>query len=207
MELTRDRIEQAFAMIGTLAAAEGRLIDIAVYGGSCLVLASNMREVTRDVDAVFLSERSRGYAIADSVGRQLGLPDAWLNQAVKTYAPPRGNPEPNLFPYGDYPKQGPVGLRVFTPAPEYLLAMKLLASRRDDPEGLARDRRDIHRLIGLTGLATKEQLADLVRTCYPLVPGIQARMEAKIEDIVRGCDHGDGSEPPAWNAGRGRPTR
>lgn len=206
MELSRGLLERAFDMLGALAAAEGKLIDIAVYGGSCLLLASNIRDVTRDVDAVFLSERNRGYALADIVGQRLGLPHDWLNQAVKSVAPPKGNPQPALFPIGEYPRQGPVGLRVYVPTPEYMLAMKLLANRQDDPEGMARDRRDLHLLMRVTGLTTPRQLADLVKTCYPSVPGITARMDAKIDDIVRGYDHDDGSELPAWNAGRGRPT-
>ena len=204
--LSRDLLEQAFAMFGDLAASEGIVIDIAVYGGSCLLLASNIRDVTRDVDAVFLTERGRGYEIADIVGRKLGLPDDWLNQAVKYVAPPKGNPQPNLFPFGEYPKQGDVGLRVYTPAPEYILAMKLLANRRDDPDGLARDRRDLHLLMRVTGLTTCEQLANLINVCYPAVPGISVRIGAKIEDIVREYEDGDEPEPPAWNAGRGSPT-
>ena len=173
MDLSRDLLEQAFDMLGYLAASEGSVIDIAVYGGSCLLLASNIRDVTRDVDAVFLTERSRGYELADVVGRKLGLPDDWLNQAVKYVAPPKGNPQPNLFPFGEYPKQGEVGLRVYIPAPEYILAMKLLANRRDDPDGLARDRRDLQLLMRVTGLTTGEQLADLIKICYPAVPGIE----------------------------------
>jgi hypothetical protein len=206
MDLSRDLLEQAFEMFGDLAASEGSVIDIAVYGGSCLLLASNIRDVTRDVDAVFLTERSRGYELADIVGHKLGLPDDWLNQAVKYVAPPKGNPQPNLFPFGEYPKQGEVGLRVYTPAPEYILAMKLLANRRDDPDGLARDRRDLHMLMRVTGLTTGEQLADLIKVCYPAVPGISVRIEAKIEDIVREYEDGDEPEPPTWNAGRGSPT-
>lgn len=207
MELTKDLLETAFSMVGEMASQKGAIIDIAVYGGSCLVLASNIRDVTRDVDAVFLTERNLGYAIADTVGRQLGLPINWLNQAVKALAPPRGNPVPNLLPYGEYPRQGPVGLRVFTPTPEYMLAMKLLANRRDDPEGEARDWRDISMLMRVTGLTTKEQLVGLVGACYPLVPGITVRMDAKIDDIIRGFCDDDAVEPPSWNAGRGRPTR
>jgi len=137
VELSRNLLERAFELMGDLAAQDGKVIDIAVYGGSCLLLAGNIRDVTRDVDAVFLSERSRGYQLADAVGRRLGLPDDWLNQAVKNVAPPKGNPQPNLLPFGEFPKQGPVGLRVYLPTPEYMLAMKLLASRLDDPEGLA----------------------------------------------------------------------
>jgi hypothetical protein len=211
VELSRNLLERAFELMGDLAAQDGKVIDIAVYGGSCLLLAGNIRDVTRDVDAVFLSERSCGYQLADAVGRRLGLPDDWLNQAVKNVAPPKGNPQPNLLPFGEFPKQGPVGLRVYLPTPEYMLAMKLLASRLDDPEGLARDRRDLYFLMDVTGLATPEQLAELVTLCYPQVPGINARIAAKIEDIVqgyadRGCENDRQPEPPSWNAGRGHPT-
>lgn len=207
MELTRDLLERAFDMMGDLAAQDGKVIEIAVYGGSCLLLASNIRDVTRDVDAVFLADPKTGYALADEVGRRLGLPRAWLNQAVKRLAPPKGNPEPNLMPYGEYPRRGAVGLRIFLPSPEYMLAMKLLANRLDDPEGEARDRRDIHLLMGITGLTDGRRLADLVKVCYPVVPNISVRMQAKIDDIVSGYVHDDKPEQPTWNAPRGRPTR
>lgn len=211
MELSRNLLEQAFEMMGDLAAQDGKVIDIAVYGESCLLLAGNIRDVTRDVEAVFLSERSRGYELADLVGRRLGLPDDWLNQVVKSVAPPKGNPQPNLLPFGEYPGNGQIGLRVYLPTPEYMLAMKLLANRLDDPEGLARDRRDLYFLMDITGLVTAERLAELVTLCYPQVPGINARIAAKIEDIVqgyadRGCEDDRRPEPPSWNAGRGHPT-
>src|SRR4051812_21850753 len=54
-ELTRDIIEQAFDDMGTLAAARGITIEIAVYGGSFLILASDIRNASGDVDAVFLA--------------------------------------------------------------------------------------------------------------------------------------------------------
>ncbi len=65
--------------------------------------------------------------------------------------------------------------------------------------------------MDVTGLATPEQLAELVTLCYPQVPGINARIAAKIEDIVqgyadRGCENDRQPEPPSWNAGRGHPT-
>lgn len=57
-ELTRALIEQAFDLKGTMAAKRGLVIEIAVYGGSCLVLASDIRNASADVDAVFLTNRS-----------------------------------------------------------------------------------------------------------------------------------------------------
>ncbi|UEM04839.1 hypothetical protein JL101_005235 [Skermanella rosea] len=205
-ELSRDLLIKAFDMMGELAASEGKVVEIAVYRGSCLLLVSDILDVTRDVDAVFLSERGIGYELADRVGQRLGLPDNWLNQAVKSVAPPKGNPQPNLLPFGEYPAGGQIGLRVFLPTPEYMLAMKLLANRRDDPDGMARDRRDLYLLMRLTGLKTPDQLAGLIRLCYPAVPGINARIAAKIDDIVRGYGSAGEPEAPTWNAGRGDPT-
>jgi hypothetical protein len=45
-ELTRELIEQAFDRMGELAAERGLVIEIAVYGGSCLVLASDIRNAS-----------------------------------------------------------------------------------------------------------------------------------------------------------------
>jgi hypothetical protein len=72
-QLTRELIEQAFDRMGELAAQRGLVIEIAVYGGSCLVLASDIRNASADIDAVFLTNRSAVYEIADVVARQMGL--------------------------------------------------------------------------------------------------------------------------------------
>ena len=55
-ELTRESIERAFNAMGAIAADRGLTIEIAVYGGSCLILASDIRHASGDVDAVFLSD-------------------------------------------------------------------------------------------------------------------------------------------------------
>ena len=52
--LDRIIIEDAFDAIGELAVGRGLILDMAVYGGSCLMLASNIRDASEDVDAVYL---------------------------------------------------------------------------------------------------------------------------------------------------------
>ena len=133
-ELTRPLIEQAFDLMGTLAAERGLVIEIAVYGGSSLVLASDIRNASADVDAVFLTNRSAVYEIADIVAQRMRFAQNWINEAVRQTAPPKGNPEPNLLPFGEYPRGTvrAVGLRVHVPTPAYLLAMKILANRLGD---------------------------------------------------------------------------
>jgi hypothetical protein len=50
--LDRSEIERGFARLGAFAAADGIVIDLAVYGGSAIALAWGFRVATRDVDAV-----------------------------------------------------------------------------------------------------------------------------------------------------------
>jgi hypothetical protein len=130
-ELTRTIIERAFDEMGALAAARGITIEIAVYGGSCLILASDIRDASGDVDAVFLAGGTAVREIADAVATLLDLPRDWINEGVKRVAPPPGDPQPNLIVAGEYPRAACsiVGLRVHLPTPAYLLAMKILSSR------------------------------------------------------------------------------
>ncbi len=123
VELTREVVERAFDEMGKIAASRGVTVEIAVYGGSCLILASDIRSASGDVDAVFLSENAIVREITRAVATRLGLPEDWINEGVRRMAPPPGNPQPNLLPHGEYPKDrnSIVGLRV--PTPRYMLAM------------------------------------------------------------------------------------
>jgi hypothetical protein len=126
-ELTREIIERAFEEMGRLAAGRGIVVEIAVYGGSCLILASDIRNASGDVDAVFLAEGRAVREIADQVAVRFGLPSDWINEGVKRMAPPPGDPQPNLILSGEYPKtpDSIVGLRIHLPTPAYMLAMNI----------------------------------------------------------------------------------
>ena len=76
---------------GKLAAERGLVVEIAVYGGSRLILASDIRGTSSDVDAVFLREGRTVRQLADDVARRLGLPLDWINEAVTRTAPPIGS--------------------------------------------------------------------------------------------------------------------
>jgi predicted proteasome-type protease len=54
--LNRDKLLGAFDEIGRAAARAGTRLNIAVYGGSALMLASNFRFSTEDVDVSKLEE-------------------------------------------------------------------------------------------------------------------------------------------------------
>jgi len=214
-ELTKELIEQAFDLMGSIAAQRGLVIEIAVYGGSALVLASDVRHSSGDVDAVFLTERSIVQAIAETVAQRMGFAPNWINEAVRQMAPPRGNPQPNLSPFGEYPRARilPIGLRVHIPVPTYMLAMKILANRLDvDVEKIESDERDAVALMKITGISTRDGLVALLRECYPYVPGIveptiHPRVRVKIEALLDAYERSADSSEPTWNAGRGPATR
>lgn len=50
--LTREELEAAFLALGLRARAADKIIEIAVYGGSALILTVPGRAATKDVDAV-----------------------------------------------------------------------------------------------------------------------------------------------------------
>ncbi|MHB1678881.1 MAG: hypothetical protein ACYCTB_00005 [bacterium] len=51
-QFTKEKIEESFLMLSREAERAGKKIDIAVYGGSAVVLAFNYRTSTKDVDAI-----------------------------------------------------------------------------------------------------------------------------------------------------------
>jgi hypothetical protein len=215
IELTKDVIERAFDAMGQMAAERGLVVEIAVYGGSCLILASDIRGTSGDVDAVFLDDGRAVRQLADSAARRLGLPLDWINEAVSRMAPPIGNPEPNLLPFGEYPRalNSPVGLRVFLPTPAYLLAMKILANRlADDVDKIQLDLDDAVSLMKVTKISTRDALVALMTECYPNLPGfagsaLNARINAKLDALMDAYARSTDAPDPTWHAGRGPATR
>jgi hypothetical protein len=214
-EFTRELIEQAFDEMGALAAARGITIEIAVYGGSCLILASDIRNASGDVDAVFLVGGAAVREIADAVAAHLDLPTDWINEGVKRMAPPPGDPQPNLMLSGEYPRvpNSIVGLRVHLPPPAYILAMKILANRgAEDTDKVEIDLNDAVALMKVTKLTTEQHLVDLLKECYPNLPGIvlptvNPRIKTKIEILLDAYRKAESEPDPTWHAGTGPATR
>ena len=209
----RETLLRALNMLGERARGAGLVCEIAVFGGSAIMLASDIRNATADVDAVFKTGRDFIYEVQGEIAAELGLPSDWINQAVKRSAPPVGGADPNLLQFGEYPTDnlGAVGLRVFIPTPAYLLAMKIFANRLDtDLEKKVTDESDIIGLMKVTGITTYDGLISLMKECYPNIPNIVVpRVHPRIEQKIRGVlDKFNAKEPsPSWNAGTGPATR
>lgn len=118
-ELTRADIIRLLEAINTELAKEDVEGEIYLVGGAVMCLVFDARPATRDVDAYFRPTRLIREAAARVAVKQ-GVPESWLNDAVKGYLSPRGD----FDSYLELPN-----LRVFTARPEYLLAMKCVAMR------------------------------------------------------------------------------
>jgi hypothetical protein len=104
-------------MLDVELAAQGADGEIYLVGGAVMCLVFDARPATRDVDAYFRPKSVIRQAAARVAGKA-GVPDTWLNDAVKGCLSPGGD----FDSYLELPH-----LRVFVARPEYLLAMKCAA--------------------------------------------------------------------------------
>jgi hypothetical protein len=166
--LTPALLIEALTELGVLACAEGKVIDVAIYGGAALTMVSNFRTSTKDVDAVADNE---GQIIIERLAAEIAnrrgwMPD-WLNDEVFGFLSDaiEGLADHHTY-FRSFPSEQEPGLRVFVPTPEYLLAMKLTAMRIGGEAG-AKDRADILNLLAIVGLTTREATLAFVSAFYP----------------------------------------
>lgn len=135
-----------------------------------MALCYSTRRVTRDIDAVF-EPKLAIYEAAEKVAVDLGLPDDWLNDAVKSYLP------------GDDPHARAVpevnGIEITTASPRYLLAMKLMAMR------FGEDDEDIQVLIRECKIQSAQEALALLECMYPArEPPLKTRLF--LEELFKG---------------------
>ena len=204
--LTAADLHDAFAELGALVRAEGKVIDLAVYGGSALMLVSNFRVATRDVDAVAAEDQGLVERLAGAIAARRNWPADWLNDGVRTYLSPAvdGMGQHHAL-FRAYPSEPKPGLRVFVPSAEYILAMKLMAMRIDPAAGTA-DFWDILNLLDIVGLKA-EEVVSFAAAFYPEAR-ISARLQLGLRELFRARDEltkGGPGEPPTY-LGRARPS-
>lgn len=145
--MDRSEIVAALTALGADLHARGLTADMYVVGGAAIALAFDERRSTKDIDAVFVP-KTEVYAAADRVADDLGLPDGWLNDAVKGFL---AGDDPDSSQVLDLP-----GLRCQVASPRMLLALKVLAHR------VGEDDDDVRLLAGHLGLTDADAVLDAV---------------------------------------------
>ncbi len=138
----------------------------------CLVFQT--RPATKDVDAL-LVPAAELRAAAQAVALREGLPDSWLNDAVKGYFSSNGRFD--VFEEWSH-------LRVYVPHPGYLLAMKCLALRLGEE---FKDLDDVKELIGVLKLRTVTEVESVLGQYYAL-ERYPARVRYVLEELMGGQD-------------------
>lgn len=141
--------------------------EIGICGGAVMCLVFNARDSTKDVDGIFAPTREIREA-SQKVARRSGVPDDWLNDAVKGYflnEPPRVD----VLALSN--------LRVWAPTAQYMLAMKCTSARFD-----THDADDVRFLIDYLGLKAPEDVFKIIEDFYPK-KAVPVKTQFLVEEI------------------------
>jgi hypothetical protein len=168
--LTAARIGELLQALSDELAAQAVRGEIYLAGGAVMCVVFHLREATKDINAL-LVPAAELRAAAHRVGEREGLSPGWLNDAVKGFFSAEGR----LDVYHEFSH-----LRVFSPHPEYLLAMKCLAMRLGEE---FRDREDVAALLSILGVTSIAEAEAALARYYPL-DRYPIRARYVLEDLL-----------------------
>lgn len=177
--LSRDQILDLLHELNAELAMRGVVGQVQLAGGAVMCLVFRAREATGEGDAVF-EPSSVLLDAALAIATRRGLPDAWLNDAVRRYLCDRGTFD--SFLELDH-------LRVFVADARYTLAMKTLAFRIG--EGY-RGEEDVRYLLRHLDVARWDEVEAILAAYYPL-DGYPPHALGAVRDLVEIRRRGDGA--------------
>ena len=189
----RGALLNAFDRIGRAAASAGTKLQIAVYGGSALMLASNFRFATEDADVSELERPIPDWlaTVVADIARDHRWADDWFNDGVAFHLSPLADRAADHLDLGTCPREGgPPGLVVSVPSADYLLALKLTAIRIADPIRGETERLDILNLMRVLGISTADEAIALLGRYFPAsaASAEKQRFLLKNMDLTGGVD-------------------
>ncbi len=193
----RDALLNAFDQIGRAAVKAGTKLQIAVYGGSALMLASNFRFATEDVDVSQLEHPLPDWlaAIVHDIAEKNRWQDDWFNDGVAFHLSSLADRAIDHLEFGTFPRDGtPPGLAVSVPSAEYLLALKLKAARILDPIRGETERLDILNLMQVVGISTVEDAIELLGKYFP----VSAASSEKQRFLLKNMNREGGIDAPKY---------
>jgi len=150
--LSRKNMIEYLKLLGAELKRRDKEGEILLTGGAAMCLVHSAREMTKDIDALYEPAEDINQ-IAARIAEEYDLPADWLNDSVKGFVT-AGAPTEEFMALD--------GLRVTAVTPEYLLAMKLMASRYGE-----KDSEDIIFLMKKLDIRAADQAADIVIKFYP----------------------------------------
>ncbi|MCC2314874.1 hypothetical protein [Cellulomonas xiejunii] len=171
--LSREDIQQLLTEVGAYLHVRGWTATVYVAGGAAMSLLFDGRTTTRDIDAVFRSDRGQLEAAVRDVATRHGLPVDWLNDRVTRLVP-------SALDTGATELVVP-GLHVLVSSERHLLAMKMLAGRERDVPDLAL----LFRRLGVSTPAQAVAITeDVFGDTYPVERPPVEYLEALAADVL-----------------------
>jgi hypothetical protein len=166
----REQLIAALNEVGRAAIAANARLDIAIFGGSALMLASNFRFGTEDVDIAELGQLWPEW-LKEVVGRiavRNGWSKEWLNDGVTFHLSSLAVPARDLVAFGTFPlRSEKTGITVFVPTAQYMLALKLKALRVSDFAKGSKDIDDVRNLLVVLGITEIEPAIQILTEFFP----------------------------------------
>ena len=171
--LTREAIVSALNGLSGELGKQGVTGELCLFGGTVMVLVFTTRLATKDVDAIFEPAQLVRNA-SEKVALQQNLPSNWLNDGVKGFISAQHETTIGNLPQFAH-------LRLSMPVPEYLLAMKCMASRIGATASEQSDVPDIVFLLRNLGIRSAREALDIVARYYPA-----NRISVKTQYLLEG---------------------
>ena len=149
--------------------------EILITGGASMCLVFSARSSTKDIDAIY-EPKSIINDIAVKIALQKGMPESWLNDSVKGFMNEKAYERKMLL-------KNYSNLKLYSVIPEYLLAMKLMASRMESET----DKKDIIFLMKYLGIDTSEKANQLIESAFKaeyILPKTRYVIEECLEEIM-----------------------
>lgn len=184
----RNALLDAFDRIGRAAVEAGTKLQIAVYGGSALMLASNFRFATQDVDVSKLEHPLPDWLAkaVQEIAADNRWQDDWFNDGVAFHLSALADQGTDHLEFGTFPRdETQAGLVVSVPSAEYLLALKLKAFRIMDPTRGETERLDILNLMRVVGITTVEDAIGLLGRYFPMSAASSEKQQFLLKNMNR----------------------
>jgi hypothetical protein len=198
----RDELLSAFDEIGESAVANETQLHLAVYGGSALMLASNFRFSSEDVDVSELPKPLPSWLAAtiDGIAALRGWSHDWFNDGVAFHLGRAASLAGDHLEFGSFPRNGgQPGLLVYVPSAEYMLALKLKAVRVLDPIKGRQESDDIRNLLKVVGISDPAAAVEVLRRYFPRSAEDPSKQLFLLKQIMKQPGSLDAPEYPVRN--------
>jgi len=198
----RNELLDAFDEIGKAAVANETQLHLAVYGGSALMLASNFRFSSEDVDVSELPKPLPSWLVTtlDGIAARHGWSLDWFNDGVVFHLSRTATLTGDHLEFGSFPRHGgQPGLLVYVPSAQYMLALKLKAVRVLDPTKGRQESEDIRNLLQVLGITDPAAAVQIMGLYFPRSAEDSSKQLFLLKQIMKKPGKLDAPEYPVRN--------